>query len=224
MIEEDTATEEVPHEDKALCDRLREAGCKGPLWERAAVTFAKLGWSVMEAWLVTGVIAGKCREKGRPVELPRDWTPEDREELVAAAVATGLETFRQALESGRWKPDQGASLRTYFVGSCVLAFPNVLRRWQSERTRYRKAKDFLKQEVAAREDYIKPVDVVDAVDALKRLSSGENERNRAIWGLYHLYEHTPAEIAHVMGMSPGAVSAVLRRMAQRRRSGERRSK
>jgi DNA-directed RNA polymerase specialized sigma24 family protein len=206
--------EEVPHADTDIRDQLQAAGCSGPLWDYVATELWWYGWSVMSAWLSTGLITKKCWEKGRTVALPSDWTVEDREDLIAVAVADGLELFRQALVSDRWKPEQGASLRTYFLGGCVLAFPNALRRWRNDRDRYRMAAVTSVLQAEAWRGTIEPVDVVDAIDALRSLIRGESQRDQAIRQLC-FDNYTPAEIADVLGMTPGAVNAALFRMRRR---------
>jgi DNA-directed RNA polymerase specialized sigma24 family protein len=207
--------EEVLHGDVELRDQLLAEACAGRLWDRLAVTLARYGWAVMSAWLDTRVIAQKCREKGRGVELPYDWSAEDREDLVTTAVAHGMEMFRQALLADRWKPERGASLRTYFLGGCVLAFPNVLRHWRAERDRYRKALASWGREMATGRLTVEPVDVVDAMDALSTLTCDETQRDRAISYLsYH--DYTPAEIADILGVKPGTVNTALYRIRHRR--------
>ena len=51
--------------------------------------------------------------------------------VMSAWVSTGV------IASKCW--EKGASLRTYFLGGCVLAFPNVLRQWRNDRRRYQQA-------------------------------------------------------------------------------------
>jgi DNA-directed RNA polymerase specialized sigma24 family protein len=214
MIYEDGESEEVLRADEQLHDRLRAVVCAGPLWNQVAVELVRYGWSVMSAWLNTGIIANKCWEKGRPVELPHDWTIQDREDLVSDAVAEGLEMFRQAVLTDRWKPEKGASLRTYFLGSCVLAFPNVLRRWNSDRRRYSRAGVRWAREPTEHGFGVEPVELLVAVHALKSLIGDENQRDQAIRFLcFHGY--TPMEIAEILGMKPGAVNTALYRMRRR---------
>ena len=50
--------------------------------------------------------------------------------------AKALVFFRdQVLLGKRWNVNAGATVTTYFVGACLLAFPNVFRRWQGEQRR-----------------------------------------------------------------------------------------
>ncbi|GGP55229.1 hypothetical protein GCM10010185_29730 [Saccharothrix coeruleofusca] len=51
------------------------------------------------------------------------------EDTVSQAV---LDFRDRALVGGGWRPDGGACLKTYFVGRCVLAFPNAYRKWRVE--------------------------------------------------------------------------------------------
>ncbi len=56
-----------------------------------------------------------------------------RFELAAESVATALRVFhRYALVGEGWSAEGGASLRTFFVGDCLRAFPTVYRRWCAE--------------------------------------------------------------------------------------------
>lgn len=198
---------EGPHADIELRDRLQAAGCEGPVWDYVAFELARYGWSVMSAWLKSRVIAGKCREKGRPVELPDDWGAEDREDLVATAVAHGLETFRQSMLADQWKPQKGASLRTYFLGGCVLAFPNALRRWRNERRRYHRAAAAWAQETAVRRPVIEPADMVDALEALESLTS---EQVLELIAGYRAGE-TLAQLGNRFGIDRWTVSETLKR-------------
>lgn len=230
MIEEHDGSEEVTHDDVALRDELQAAGCTGPLWDRLAVDLAELGFSVMSAWLSTGVISQKCWEMGRGVNLPHDWTAEDREDLATMAIADGMEILRQALLANKWNPEKGASLRTYFLGGCVLAFSNVLRQWKSDRQRYRRAATACGLETAARPPAVSPIDVVDALDALRSLTRDESKRDRAMRYL-QFDGYTPMEIAQILELTPSAVTTRLSRMKRRSRTiteggdddGERRS-
>ncbi len=87
----------------------------------------------MLAWLRTGAIFAECRRKHRPIgTAPSTWTDDDKHDLATDAVVQAILNFREiALVGGDWTPDGGASLKTYFIGACVLAFPTVYRRWKA---------------------------------------------------------------------------------------------
>jgi DNA-directed RNA polymerase specialized sigma24 family protein len=60
-------------------------------------------------------------------ELFRD--SDAREELANMTVALALPRFKEhALVGGGWRFDGGASLSTYFMGSCLYIFPNEFRK------------------------------------------------------------------------------------------------
>jgi DNA-directed RNA polymerase specialized sigma24 family protein len=169
----------------------------------------------MSAWLSTGVIARKTQEKGHHISLPDDWTVDDREDLVAATVADGLQLFRQALVDNRWNPENHASLRTYFLSGCIRAFPNVLRRWGNDRQRYRQAVIASAREATVQWQAVEPIDIVDAVDTLRSLTRDEDQRSREITHLY-FDNYNPAEIARVLDIAPEKVRATLRRLRRHR--------
>jgi DNA-directed RNA polymerase specialized sigma24 family protein len=56
--------------------------------------------------------------------------------LSSETNARALQFFRKhVLLAGVWSPEGGASLRTFYVGACLFAFPNVFQRWAGERRR-----------------------------------------------------------------------------------------
>jgi hypothetical protein len=80
---------------------------------------------------------GALRQPGRalnPTDAEREILEGDFEErldLALATVAESLTFFRdRVLRAGRWSFDGGATLTTYFIGACLLTFPNVFRRWR----------------------------------------------------------------------------------------------
>lgn len=119
------------HEDSELYNELASANFQGDRWQAFAYALAQYGHAVVKAWLVTGEMFVRCKRKGcYPGPAPGWWSEEDRDALANETVATALVSFRNdALIGGRWSPEGGASLKTYFIGSCVLAFPNVFRTW-----------------------------------------------------------------------------------------------
>ncbi len=209
MSDDRELPEKVPAADVVLRDRLRAAGCAGPVWELVATELARYGWSVLSAWLRTGDIAVKCGRQGRAVVLPDRWTEEDRQDLVAATVYRGLLLFRAGILADRWQPEAGASLRTYFVGACVLAFPTELRGWRSGERRYRAAVTA----VAAADGSMlaDAVALVEARDALRVAIRDDPPRLRAIRQM-SFDGHTPAEIAECLGITRGAVNTALHRL------------
>jgi DNA-directed RNA polymerase specialized sigma24 family protein len=85
---------------------------------------------VLTSWVSTGKIFRKVAALGRPVtRSPRlDGDVDLVRDLVDDAIMGGLGLFKREVLSGRWYAGGGASLRSYFVGACILEFPNAYRR------------------------------------------------------------------------------------------------
>lgn len=107
---------------------------------------AAYGYPVVRSWLRRGVIYQFCTQQGRPARVTAadrlhlsDTTGEandDRAQLPIETNARALRFFEEHALRGRgWSYEGGASLRTYYVGACLFAFPNVLQRWSGERRR-----------------------------------------------------------------------------------------
>jgi hypothetical protein len=125
--------------DHAHIEMLRAERFAGPHYELFKTTLALYGYPVMRAWLRRRQIWGLTAARGRGVacrdavrdHLARDL--DDRQELAMEVVAKALVFFRKhALLAGRWTPDGGANITTFFAGACVAVFPNVFRAWLKE--------------------------------------------------------------------------------------------
>jgi hypothetical protein len=129
--------------DLEMVNTLALARFEGPAFEVFAGELAAYGYPVILAWLRRGTIWQYCAERGRPL-YPTDAEREilegqfdERLELALETVAQGLKFFRErVLLAGKWSFDGGATLTTYFIGACLLAFPNEFRRWHAERRRW----------------------------------------------------------------------------------------
>jgi hypothetical protein len=119
--------------DEEIVKILRSASFCGPAWREFAEELVRYGLPVMIYWLVTGRIFVMCQARGFGLERPEcnDWARADLEGFADEVVARGLNTFKQALQDGEWHSDGGATLRTFFMGACVLEFPNLYRKWWS---------------------------------------------------------------------------------------------
>ena len=121
--------------DLVLVEELAAAGFCGVAFDMFIIELAAYGIAALMAWMRTGQIAMQCATKGRPLEggLPERWSREDRLEIAVETTARALKHFTgEVLKPRRWNPARGASLKTYFVGSCVLQFPNVYNVWRTE--------------------------------------------------------------------------------------------
>jgi DNA-directed RNA polymerase specialized sigma24 family protein len=60
---------------------------------------------------------------------PSSWLDDDVSGLIAEAVIRSVEPFMQsAILQGGWQPEGGASIKTYFIGSCYFTFATDYRR------------------------------------------------------------------------------------------------
>jgi DNA-directed RNA polymerase specialized sigma24 family protein len=116
--------------DIELINRLMWAGYDGPEWRLFSTALAQYGLAVLFKWTLSGRIFVECERKGLRRLLRRKH--HDRDDVLGIAgetVARAFLFFRdRVLIQGVWKPELGASLRTYFVGACILHFPNEYRR------------------------------------------------------------------------------------------------
>ncbi|MFK0287981.1 hypothetical protein ACIQVL_46995 [Streptomyces sp. NPDC090499] len=133
-------------QDAQVVEILRGQNFAGPLLDRFAGQLMEYAWPVLLDWTYTGEIFRKARRAGCPVPEPLiipNWNQDDRYEVVADSVLGGLDTFRNnALAGGRWSPAKGASLKTYYVGSCVFAFRKVYEAWSRQYTNARRAQTY----------------------------------------------------------------------------------
>jgi hypothetical protein len=129
--------------DQQLRNELAAHGFAGRRYQRFETELARYGMSVLRGWLHSAYIFKLTADRGFHLhpnddvldELHRD--PDARDELAAMTVAVALPQFReQALVGGGWRYDRGASLTTYFMGSCLNVFPNEFRKWRAQRQRW----------------------------------------------------------------------------------------
>jgi hypothetical protein len=117
---------------------------EGPRYDYFANELAKYGMAVIRGWIRRRLILARCRERGfgglpePPVGAFDD--PELVEGLTDETVAMALRHFREdVLIPGRWDYRKGASLRTFFIGQCLIRFANVYRSWWRQDGRRRAA-------------------------------------------------------------------------------------
>ncbi len=175
--------------DQMLMLRLSVEGFGGDTWDLVATGLVEYGYAVMRAWISSGLVFLKCRERGISLSSPTDIrpSPDDVADIAEDVVADAIINFRdRVLRAGRWDPARGASLTTYFVGNCLIQFPNEHRRWYRRTSRDRahaQGLDALSPLAAARA-FGRPDDVpshLEATDTFRRiLSAAGDETNRVI--------------------------------------------
>ncbi|MFJ1936762.1 hypothetical protein ACIOGZ_29395 [Kitasatospora sp. NPDC088160] len=119
--------------DAQIVRHLRLAGFRGEQYQRYMEQVMTYGWNVLAPWCKSGEIFSRARAFGRPVPqaaITHTWEEDDRQEVTTETVIAGERLFRShALVNGIWTPEGGASLTTYYVGACILAFKAEYLRW-----------------------------------------------------------------------------------------------
>lgn len=136
---------------------------------------------------------------------------EEAEQLTEEVLADAILGFQELLRQGRWSPEGGASLATYFVGQCITCFPNLYRRWLRDRRPTSWAPLSELDENSARVACARQVDPADAAIAtveLQRVSDQLDERTLHAVVLQDL-GYQVVEIAELLGESPKAIEMVL---------------
>jgi hypothetical protein len=121
--------------DQELLTKLAACDFTGLRYQRFEEELAAYGMSVLRGWMHSGYIFKLAAGRGFSMhptdceleELFRD--SDAREELANMTVALALPRFKEhAVVGGGWRFDGGASLSTYFMGSCLYIFPNEFRK------------------------------------------------------------------------------------------------
>ncbi|MBN9200002.1 MAG: sigma-70 family RNA polymerase sigma factor, partial [Microbacterium chocolatum] len=214
--------------DRELTAALQASGYRGRNYELFANEIAKYGWAVIRGWIYKGQIRGEVRRKGfGALEAePRPGSMiEDAESLADETVVLALSAFRdKVLIPGKWDPGKGASLRTFFVGQCLLQFSNVYKRWRREELRSYAEPQAPPPDAAWADDFEEgsstPVapDASEAAhikDELRRaFGSIKDERVRSAFYLSVTHGFTHAEIGEKLGMTAKAVESAIARARQ----------
>jgi DNA-directed RNA polymerase specialized sigma24 family protein len=164
--------------------------------------------------------------KLKKVRGPKMWIEErrpdreDAEQIADDMVAHAIISFRDdVLRPGRWSPDRGASLKTFFVMACLYEFPNAYRRWLSEQSPSDEVSlDQLAEfdpdltKLLAPAALVNPADIAQLRDTTVRSLEAFVRDNRTRAMLYlqarRYHQH---EIAEFLGVTEKAVERALAR-------------
>jgi hypothetical protein len=208
-------------------------------FDRLADVLIEYGSQIIPNWLKSGAIFAKANHlRGRanrtraargqtPMpELWRDsadWRPWDDDainQMGTDILMEGLSRFRREIECGRWDPRKGASLKTYFIGSCLFAFEKVYgtrirdmkRDHVVDRAGLRQDLEALMQIRAGligRDPETHAVKHDEAVRAMRKAKKRDEQLSTALARIAIGDSH--AEAAVVAGISPKALEGRLRR-------------
>lgn len=203
--------------DLELRNDLALADFRGPGWDRYAWELACYGYAVMMAWLKTGEIFHQCKAKGCSLgSPPLEWTVDDRSGLANETVALAVSKFKQqALVEGRWTYNGGATLKTYFMGTCVFAFPNLYRKWSTERVALQHLINIEYDTIDRSSPPQDPGEMaVTQLHIWEGFDSIPDERTKSAILLQEM-GYTYAEIGEILQITSRAVEGLIRRQHQR---------
>ncbi|MFJ8961087.1 RNA polymerase sigma factor [Lentzea sp. NPDC102401] len=210
--------------DGVLVQHFRESGLSGPRWDQFHRQLLGYGLTFVTKLVRSGAMFSRCGRHGRFLhqqEIPL----QEAEELASDAVYEGFVYFRDRGLLGReWSVERGQPLNEYFVNACVLAFPNVYRRWQTQAHGWQDVR--LVDSLASLEHVVAegtPEDAVIEQQAANAAFATLSEDGRRLLFL-HDQGYSHAEIAELVRLTPRAVEGRIRRarLAVRRRPEEER--
>ncbi|MGH3697137.1 MAG: RNA polymerase sigma factor [Pseudonocardiaceae bacterium] len=203
--------------DLELRTDLALAGFRGPGWDRYAWELARYGYAVVMAWLTTGEMFNQCKAKGCSLgSPPLEWTVDDRAGLANETVALGVINFKQqALIEGKWTAERGATLKTYFIGACVFAFPNLYRKWSTERSALQCLTSIDCDAVDRSRPPRDPGEIaVNRFHVREGFNNIPDDRTKSAILLQEM-GYTYAEIGEILRITPRAVDGLIRRQHKR---------
>lgn len=124
--------------DRTLVDDLRWEAFAGKKWRKLSEILVGYGYQVLRAWVHTDTIFEKVALKG----FGRYYGGSPRvaishsevDDVVVPTLQEAIEHFKtDVLMPGIWDPEKGATLKTFFIGQCLMRFPGAYRTWYRER-------------------------------------------------------------------------------------------
>ena len=186
---------------------------EGPLWEYFSNELARYGHAVISSWVGRRLIFERCKSKGLGGLPMRDrkFTDDETQGLTDETVAKALFHFRRdVLMKRKWDSTRGATLRTYFIGQCLIRFPNIYRSWfRSENREHYDVTDDM-EELGYQAGRIDAVDrqVIASIVASDAMASVKNPRVRKAMFMT-ANGHPQTEIARVLGVTVKTVERML---------------
>lgn len=212
-------------EDRARYERLRLCNFQGPEMDLLREDLWSYGWRNLRAWMRDGTIFEKCRALDAFVSAR--WTEretlarraDDRDEIAHISTERAVRWFSEKLlPEGAWDPAKGATMRTYFTGTCVFTFRDAFNGWS--RT-YRQNLLFTSDRLLVYASRTSPnlsyEDSVAFREAIQRILAGATPEVRAICGCLWEAKMSQKEIGNELGMTSRAVEGHMRRLRTRAR-------
>jgi RNA polymerase sigma factor (sigma-70 family) len=194
---------------------------QGPEYDYFQGELVKYAMAVLTAWIRRRTIFHYCRLRGygglRPAPPGAFDDLGQVEDLVQETVAKALVKFRDfVLVGGRWDYRRGASLRTYFIGQCLIQFANVYNYWLRHDTTHAtirpvsEPREFLERADPGPEELV--VQQEYAAQLLRSMKPRDREIFTMIGG-----GMTQVEIAEALGVSPKTIERAVANQRDRLR-------
>jgi hypothetical protein len=209
--------------DAELFEGLRKDGFRGDEWDFFANELARYGLAVIGGWVRRGLMKVRCAEKRIQVpSLPLSAQQDDSvvSALTGETVASALDRFRDdVLIPGVWDPAKGASLRTFFIGQCLMRYGNIVQRWNNHELPQVGYADPDDEFALIQNDHrIRGVedDAIQSVMAQVLLQGASSQRAARVLAM-DAYGYTNAEIAEDLSTTHDSISGLLKRERARLR-------
>jgi DNA-directed RNA polymerase specialized sigma24 family protein len=208
--------------DRALYERLQRSDFTGWEMDLLREDLWLYGWKCLRAWMKDGTIIAKCGERG--IVVPARWPEVEtltrrgdlRDEVAHDSVERAVRTFTEEyLPSGRWDPGKGATMRTYFIRTCMYAFRDAFKDWSYSyrRNLFASAEPLVGAELYA--PYGSYEDTTVFQETIQRILENAGPEARAICGYIWETKTSQKEIGDGLGMTSRAVEGHMRRLRAR---------
>lgn len=204
--------------DIELLNDLVVVGFRGKRWDYLETVLIRYGFQVLKSWLITGLIFQRVSEKGFGLYLSRIRrdripSPEDAEEIASDTLVESIPRFRdEVLRPGLWQPELGASLKTYFIGQCLMRVPKAMGRW-SRRVSEEIVVDPSGVDFATSPSFLNsPEEYLAFKIKLEEAKQAAPPKTLAIAYLRIVEGCSHSEIAEVLGVTIGAIESRLYRL------------
>lgn len=201
--------------DRDLLEHLMIRGYHGRQWDEFADLLVRYGITVIRSWARSGVIFDRCAVRQRPCcgRIPVT-DPDEAEEVAIEAVAAAWRYFEKyVIHRRRWDPTKGASIKTFFVGACILFFSRPYDRWYRHE-RQRASLDLPLRDIPAVDDPTLPGRLLVQDEALEALLAGSPAKTAEIMRCIAYEGLTYSEIAELCDTT---VDSVKQRVTRFRR-------
>lgn len=200
--------------DQEILAVLKSCDFRGPAWAEFIEALVAYAYQPLLFWIRSRRIVHLCRGKGIP--LPTDFvkpmTDQEMEQVTRDVLADAVIKFESLLRQGRWSPQGGATLTTYFVGQCIICFPNSYRAWRRDnRPPSWESLSALDEDSARFSGVQGQTDPADAALAAVEVQRMAKELDSRTFDAIRLQQegYQIVEIAELLGESPKAIEMAL---------------